>query len=116
VYRNSYNCPEATGKKMRDALMAYAVAVRDKDWPEMARGRRGSAAAAKAYTGLSYTIGQAKSEDIALQPSILHAISACAKRTRSAANDPRAHSPDRGQGAPQAEAPVALTEAPQRPR
>jgi len=74
VYRNSYNFPEATGKKMRDALMAYAVAVRDKDWPEMARGRRGSAAAAKAYTRLSYTIGQTKSEDIALQPSILHAI------------------------------------------
>jgi len=74
LYRNSYNFPEATGKKMRDALMAYAVAVRDKDWPEMARGRRGSAAAAKAYTRLSYTIGQTKSEDIALQPSILHAI------------------------------------------
>jgi len=74
VYRNSYNFPEATGQKMRDALIAYAVAVRDKDWPEMERGRRGSEAAAKAYTRLSYIIGQTKSEDIALQPSILHAI------------------------------------------
>jgi hypothetical protein len=74
VYRNSYNFPEDTGKKMRDALMAYAIAVRDKDWPEMERGRRGSDAAAQAYTRLSYTIGQTKSEDIALLPSILHAI------------------------------------------
>ena len=74
LYRNSYNFPEATGKKIRDARMAYAVAVRDKDWPEMARGRRGSAAAAKAYTGLSYTVGQTKSPDIALQPSVMHAI------------------------------------------
>jgi len=70
LYRNSYNFPEATGQKMRDALMAYAVAVRDKDWPQMERGSRGSEAAAKAYTRLSYTVGQTKSEDIALQPSV----------------------------------------------
>ncbi len=74
LYRNSYNFPEATGQKMRDALMAYAIAVRDKDWPQMQRGRRGSAAAAKAYTRLSYTVGQTKSPDIALQPSVMHAI------------------------------------------
>jgi len=74
LYRNSYNFPEATGQKMRDALMAYAVAVRDKDWPQMQRGRRGSAAAAKAYTTLSYTVGQTRSPDIALQPSVMHAI------------------------------------------
>jgi Protein of unknown function (DUF4239) len=74
LFRNSYNFPDATGQKMRDALMAYAVAVRDKDWPEMARGRRGSEAAEQAYTALSYTVGQTKSDSIALQPSVLHAI------------------------------------------
>lgn len=74
VFRNSYNFPDDAGQKMRDALMAYAVAVRDKDWPEMERGRRGSEAAARAYTKLSYVVGQTKSEDIALLPSIMHAI------------------------------------------
>ncbi|MGE5260386.1 MAG: DUF4239 domain-containing protein [Actinomycetota bacterium] len=74
VYRTSYIFPDDTGKKMRDALMAYAIAVRDQDWPEMELGRRGSDAAAQAFTRLSYTVGQTKSEDIALLPSILHAI------------------------------------------
>jgi len=74
VYRNSYNFPDEAGAPMRAALMAYAVAVRDKDWPAMVEGRRGSEAAAQRYTRLSYTVGQTKSPDIALLPSVLHAI------------------------------------------
>jgi Protein of unknown function (DUF4239) len=74
LYRTTYNFPGETGQKMRDALMDYAVAVRDDDWPEMEQGRHGSVAASKAYTRLSYTVGQTKSQDIALLPSILHAF------------------------------------------
>lgn len=74
LFRNSFNFPEAQGKPMRDALLAYAVQVRDQDWPEMKRGHSGSVSAAEAYTRLSFTVGQTKPADLALLPSAMHAI------------------------------------------
>ena len=73
-YRTSYNFPESTGKPMREALIAYAIEVRDQDWPEMKSGRRGSASAAEAYARLSFMVGQTKPGDISLLPSAAHAI------------------------------------------
>jgi zinc transporter ZupT len=74
LHRNSYNFPEETGRKMRQALIAYAIAVRDDDWPMMERGLRGSKSASEAYTRLSLAVGQAKPENIGLLPSSTHAI------------------------------------------
>lgn len=74
LYRNSYNYPEADGAKIRRALMTYAVAVRDDDWPQMEIGRHGSDEASEAYAKLSYTLGQIQSNDLALMPTILHGI------------------------------------------
>lgn len=74
LYRTSYNFPESAGKPIRDALIAYAVKVRDQDWPEMKQGRRGSASAADAYTRLSFMVGQTKPENLGLLPSVTHAI------------------------------------------
>ncbi len=59
---------------MREALVDYATQVRDQDWPEMKRGRRGSATAAEAYARLSSIVGQTKPDDIGLLPSAAHAI------------------------------------------
>ncbi len=74
LHRNSYNFPEETGRKMRQALIAYAIAVRDNDWPMMERGHRGSKSAAEAYTRLSLAVGQTKPEGLGLLPSTIHAI------------------------------------------
>ncbi|MDJ0513767.1 MAG: DUF4239 domain-containing protein [Methyloceanibacter sp.] len=74
LFRHSYNYPPAAGEEIRTRLLSYAMAVRDSDWPEMERGRRGSDEAAAAYAKLSYTIGQTKSDDIAMLPTILHGI------------------------------------------
>ena len=59
LYRNSYNFPEESGSKMRQDLIAYAIAVRDKDWPMMERGYRGSKSAAEAYRKLSLAVATA---------------------------------------------------------
>lgn len=74
LHRNSYNFPEEIGGKMRQALVAYAIAVRDKDWPMMERGHRGSKSAAEAYTRLSLAVGQTRPEGLGLLPSTIHAI------------------------------------------
>lgn len=74
LHRNSYNFPEETGNNMRQALIAYAIEVRDNEWPLMARGLRDSPSAAAAYTRLSLAVGQAKPDDIGLLPSSIHAI------------------------------------------
>lgn len=74
LFRTSYNFPDETGTKIQDALLAYAVAVRDKDWPEMQQGSRGSKSAADAYTKLSFTVGQTRPDDIRLAPSVIHAF------------------------------------------
>jgi hypothetical protein len=74
LHRTTYNFPEEAGQKTRQALMAYAIEVRDSDWPMMERGLRGSPSAADAITRLSLAVGQSKSDDIALLPSVLHAI------------------------------------------
>jgi len=73
-HRNSYNFPEETGNKIRQALIAYAIEVRDNDWPLMERGLRGSPSAAAAYDRLSLAVGQTKPDNIALLPSVIHAI------------------------------------------
>lgn len=74
LYRTSFSFPDATGMRMRDALLDYAIKVRDEDWPEMKRGHRGSVSAAEAYERLSRMVGQARPHDIALLPSAMHAI------------------------------------------
>ncbi len=74
LHRNSYNFPGEAGQKMRHALIAYAIEVRDNDWPMMERGLRGSPSAAEAYTRLSLAVGQTKPDSIALLPSVTHAI------------------------------------------
>jgi hypothetical protein len=74
LHRNSYNFPEDTGEKIRQALTAYAIEVRDKDWPAMERGLRGSPSAAAAFDRLSLTVGQTKPDNLALLPSVTHAI------------------------------------------
>lgn len=74
VYRNTFNYAQDDGAKIRAALMDYALAVRDDDWPQMERGLHGSDKAAKAYAKLSYTVGQIQSDNLALMPTILHGI------------------------------------------
>lgn len=74
LHRNSYNFSEEIGKKTRQALIAYAIEVRDSDWPLMERGIPGSTSAAEAYTRLSLAVGQTKPDDIGLLPSVNHAI------------------------------------------
>jgi hypothetical protein len=73
LHRNSYNFPEQVGQE-RHALIAYAVEVRDSDWPMMEKGLRGSLAAAAAYDRLSLAVGQTKPDSIALLPSVTHAF------------------------------------------
>lgn len=75
LHQTSYSFPEEIGDKIRQALVVYAIAVRDKDWPMMERGRRGSKSAAEAYTRLSLVVGQAKADSIGQLPSMGHAIS-----------------------------------------
>ena len=74
LHRNSYNFPDATGSKIREALIAYAIQVRDSDWPMMEGGRRGSKAASEAYTKLSFAVGQTQPDSIELLPSVIHAM------------------------------------------
>lgn len=74
LYQISYNFPEEAGGKIRQALVDYAITVRDKDWPMMERGLPGSKSAAEAYTRLSATVGQIKVDNIGLLPSINLAI------------------------------------------
>jgi hypothetical protein len=74
LHRNSYNFPEETGAKIRQALIAYAIEVRDNDWPLMKRGIRGSPSAQEAFTRLSFVVGQTQPDSIALLPSTTHAI------------------------------------------
>lgn len=73
LHRTSFNFPEETGEKMRQALIAYAIEVRDNDWPMMEKGYFGSKSAAEAFTRLSFAVGQTKPENIGLLPSIIHA-------------------------------------------
>lgn len=74
LHRTSYTFPKETGEKMRQALLAYAVEVRDKDWPLMERGLRGNPSAAEALSRLSLAVGQAKPESLELLPSAIHAF------------------------------------------
>jgi hypothetical protein len=74
LHRTSYTYPEETGKTLRQALVGYATEVRDKDWPLMERGFRGSQSAAEAFTKLSVVVGQAKPENIQQLPSVIHAF------------------------------------------
>jgi hypothetical protein len=74
LHRNSYNFPEQVGQEMRHALIAYAVEVRDSDWPMMEKGLRGSLSAAAAYDRLSLAVGQTRPDSIALLPSVTHAF------------------------------------------
>jgi hypothetical protein len=74
LFRHSYNYAPDAGEKIRSTLMDYAMAVRDDDWPEMEKGHRGSEKAAAAYAKLSYIVGQTKSPDIAMLPTVLHGI------------------------------------------
>ena len=74
LHRNSYNFPDATGSKIREAIIGYAIEVRDSDWPMMERGYRGSKTASEAYTKLSFTVGQTKPKSIELLPSVIHAM------------------------------------------
>lgn len=74
LHRNSYNFSNEDGHKMREALLAYARAVRDKDWPMMEKGHRGSQVAADALTRLSYVVGQTRPSESNLLPSLSHAI------------------------------------------
>jgi hypothetical protein len=74
LHRNSYNFPEETGSKIRQTLIAYAIEVRDDDWPLMERGLRGSPSAAAAYDRLSLAVGRTTPDNLALLPSVTHAI------------------------------------------
>ena len=74
LHRNSYNFPEETGNKIRQALVDYAIEVRDDDWPLMEMGLRGSPSAAAAFDRLSLAVGQTKPDNLALLPSVTHAI------------------------------------------
>jgi len=64
LHRTSYTFPKETGEKMRHALVAYSIEVRDKDWPVMERGGRGSSTAAEIFSRLSLAVGQAKPENL----------------------------------------------------
>ena len=74
LYRNSYNFPEETGNKMREVLIDYATEVRDKDWPAMRKGLRGSESSADAYARLSSLIGKTRPNEFGLLPSVEHGI------------------------------------------
>lgn len=74
LFQSSHSFPAETGKKIREGLIDYAVEVRDKEWPNMKRGVRGSVSATNAFNKLSLTVGQTKLDDIALLPSLAHAI------------------------------------------
>jgi Protein of unknown function (DUF4239) len=74
LHRTSYTFPEEAGTKIRQALVAYAIEVRDKDWPLMERGLRGSPSAADAFSRLSVAVGQIKPEDLRFLPSTIHAF------------------------------------------
>ncbi|MBS0251967.1 MAG: DUF4239 domain-containing protein [Proteobacteria bacterium] len=74
LHRTSFTFPEGTGQKIRQDLVAYAIDVRDKDWPLMEKGERGSPAAAKSLSKLSFDVGQAKPESLGLVPSVIHAF------------------------------------------
>ena len=74
LHQSSDNFPEQVAGKIRQALIAYAIAVRDKDWPMMERGQPGSRSATEAYARLSVAVGQVKAENIGLLPSANHAI------------------------------------------
>jgi len=74
VYRNSYDFPDVEGDKIRAAIFAYAKAVRQKDWPAMRAGLKGSPEAAEAYTKLSRTIGNIRATELDTLPSLEHAI------------------------------------------
>ncbi|MGD9541263.1 DUF4239 domain-containing protein [Methylocystis sp.] len=74
LHRVSFNFPDETGQRMRRALISYAVEVRDKDWPQMEIGLRGSPAVAESQARLSRAIGQSNPESLGLLPSVMHAI------------------------------------------
>jgi hypothetical protein len=74
LHRTSYTLPDETGKKIEQALIAYAIEVRDEDWPLMERGLRGSPSAADAFSRLSVAVGQTKPEDLGLLPTAIHAF------------------------------------------
>jgi len=74
VYRNSFDFPEEDGAKIRAAVMAYAKAVREKDWPAMRAGQRGSEEGADAYIRLSQTVGEIRAKNTEMLPSLEHAI------------------------------------------
>jgi len=74
LHRVSFNFPDESGQKIRQALFAYAIGVRDKEWPLMEIGFRGSPAVAEAQARLSRTIGQTTPERLGLLPSVMHAI------------------------------------------
>ena len=74
LFRNTYNYPPKTAAKMQDALIDYAIEVRDNEWPQMQQGVRGSTSTAEAYTRLSFIVGQARPEDIRFVPSVMHSL------------------------------------------
>lgn len=74
VYRNSHDFPDGDGAKIRAAIQAYARAVREKDWPAMRAGAKGSPEAAEAYTKLSRTISEIRARHTEMLPSLEHAI------------------------------------------
>ncbi|MDJ0513768.1 MAG: DUF4239 domain-containing protein [Methyloceanibacter sp.] len=74
VYRNSFDFAEEDGAKIRAAIIAYAKAVREKDWPAMRDGFRGSDEGADAYTRLSRTVGEIRAKNTQMLPSLDHAI------------------------------------------
>lgn len=74
LHRSSFNFPEETGQKMRQALLAYAIAVRDKDWPLMEKGLPGSPEAAEAQTRLSLAVGRTQPQHLGLVPSVMHVV------------------------------------------
>ncbi|MGE0054693.1 MAG: DUF4239 domain-containing protein [Hyphomicrobium sp.] len=74
LHRTSYTFPQDSGHKVRQALVAYAIVVRDNDWPQMEKGMRGSPSAAQTFSRLSLAVGQAKSQNLDLVPSVIHAF------------------------------------------
>jgi Protein of unknown function (DUF4239) len=74
LHRTSYTFPEEIGTTIRQAVTAYAIDVRDTDWPAMQKGLRGSPSAAEAFTRLSLIVGQAKPDSVQLLPSVNHAF------------------------------------------
>ncbi|MGD9658061.1 MAG: DUF4239 domain-containing protein [Methylocystis sp.] len=74
LHRVSFNFPDEAGQRIRQALVAYAIEVRDKEWPLMEIGLRGSPTVTDAQARLSHAIGQTKPEHLGLLPSVMHAI------------------------------------------